>query len=213
MDEANTYNSALGKAVRQRRDALQLPQDALAGLLWPFGWTRNVVAAVERGVRDLTVPESLALAAALRTDLPSLLSGLGDVEISPGTTVAGSQLAHHLVDQPQGPWSIRHELGDVQVNFATGGLAGFGDVVGRLSGHYSDIDRNAAERFGVEPATISLTAERLWGQSLTEERELRVDAAVPPDATPRSRQAARGHITRALNRELRAALDDHKEES
>jgi hypothetical protein len=41
-------------------------------------------------------------------------------------------------------------------------------------------------------------ARERWGRSLTEERDRRVAAQASPDATPRTRQAVRGHVTREL---------------
>jgi hypothetical protein len=56
---------------------------------------------------------------------------------------------------------------------------------------------------GVEPLAVAKAARKLWDRSLTEERDRRLERR---DATPRSVQALRGHVTRALIAELRGAL-------
>ncbi|MGW5123278.1 helix-turn-helix domain-containing protein [Streptomyces sp. NPDC004069] len=58
----------------------------------------------------------------------------------------------------------------------------------------------AAQRLGWSPQEVDATAHRLWGRSLTAEREARIGGA------PRTRadQARRGHVTRQLMGELRA---------
>jgi hypothetical protein len=67
-------------------------------------------------------------------------------------------------------------------------------------------DTKAAQRLRVTPEAIREGAYRLWGKSLTEERDERVKAKASPDATPRTLQAIRGHITRVMIEELRPAL-------
>lgn len=65
----------------------------------------------------------------------------------------------------------------------------------------------AARRLGCSPGHVDSMARRLWGRSLTEEREARMGSA------PRSRadQARRGHVTRMLIEQLRNALPERPE--
>jgi hypothetical protein len=54
------------------------------------------------------------------------------------------------------------------------------------------------------PAEVSKAAKRLWGRSAHEERDRRV--AELGELTARQRQAHRGHVTRALTKEIKAHL-------
>jgi transcriptional regulator with XRE-family HTH domain len=80
-----------------------------------------------------------------------------------------------------------------------------------------DAEHKAATSLGVPPLALSLAARRVWGRSLTAERDRKVvNATAPalardPDATadpewPRRLQAIRGHVTRELLAELRLLL-------
>jgi hypothetical protein len=66
----------------------------------------------------------------------------------------------------------------------------------------NDAERKAARTLGVPASAIALAARRLWGRGLTAERDRRVDEQIGGDATPRTAQAHRGHVTRALLAEL-----------
>lgn len=59
----------------------------------------------------------------------------------------------------------------------------------------------AARRLNADPVEVDATARRLWGRTLTAERDVRVGTA----ARSRADQSRRGHVTRALIEELRGA--------
>lgn len=70
-----------------------------------------------------------------------------------------------------------------------------------------DAEQKAADSLSrrgvdVKPLEVSLVAHALWGQGLTAEREERVADLAEPDASPRSIQAVRGHVTRGLLAEV-----------
>lgn len=86
-----------------------------------------------------------------------------------------------------------------------------------------DAELKAARRLGVTPDTIVKTARKLWGRTLTEERDRLVGENVAmheyageywaghgqASSDPRPRrtlQAVRGHISRALVVELATAI-------
>jgi hypothetical protein len=69
-----------------------------------------------------------------------------------------------------------------------------------------DAERKAARRLGVPALTLSVAAHSRYGRSFTAERDRRVAEQAPADAPPRTLQALRGHITRALIAELATAL-------
>jgi len=62
MPPRSPAHSAFGEAVRKRRQALGLSQDALAELA---GVHRNYLGEVERGERNIALANILALAGAL----------------------------------------------------------------------------------------------------------------------------------------------------
>ena len=64
----------------------------------------------------------------------------------------------------------------------------------------------AAYKMRVKPLDIALAAFRLWGRGLTQERNRRASAAAR-EATFRSLQATKGHITRQLLKELAPTLE------
>ena len=72
-----------------------------------------------------------------------------------------------------------------------------------------DAEIKAARRLGVSEVEITAVARRLWDRTLTAERNARVAERAPKDATQRTLQAHRGHVTRSLVAELAAELDEH----
>jgi len=70
----------------------------------------------------------------------------------------------------------------------------------------SDADRHAARRLGTETAVVRLAARALWHQDFDQERDERVGDV--DRLEPRSRQAHRGLVTRALLAELEQLLHE-----
>jgi len=89
-----------------------------------------------------------------------------------------------------------------------------------------DADQKAARQLGISTERLMSVAEPMWGRSLTAERERRVNevpfstddhrvlastddqrAPSSTDDPQRALRALRGHITRQLLKELRAALE------
>lgn len=88
-------------------------------------------------------------------------------------------------------------------------------------GALQDAEVKAARKLGVRPEEVVATAVRLWGRTLSEERDRVLAENVKMDRTARecrtgrgqkslpaarNRQAVRGHITRALVEQLRVEL-------
>ena len=69
-----------------------------------------------------------------------------------------------------------------------------------------EAEQKAARSLGVGPMTVQMACHQLWGRSLTDERESRVKRRARLDASPRSLQAQRGHVTRELMAELQSVL-------
>jgi hypothetical protein len=72
-----------------------------------------------------------------------------------------------------------------------------------LEAAHGETERKAARTLHIDdPAEVAVAALRLWGRSLTQERDARVVDAAAPDASPRTLQALRGHVTRHLLEEI-----------
>ena len=70
-----------------------------------------------------------------------------------------------------------------------------------------EAEQKAARRFGVPSVAVSMAAFGRWGTGLTAERERRIAELASTRLDRRSVQAARGHVTRALLRELAPLLE------
>jgi 8-oxo-dGTP pyrophosphatase MutT (NUDIX family)/transcriptional regulator with XRE-family HTH domain len=65
----------------------------------------------------------------------------------------------------------------------------------------ADAERHAARRLNIHPAQVKLAARALWHREFADERDARIGD--PQELEPRSRQAKRGLVTRAMLAELR----------
>jgi hypothetical protein len=221
MTEAKrmTLGELIGRNLREYRAATAQTQDHLAGHLRARGlmWTRTQLAKVERGERDVGLGELFALIVALEVAPAELLSGergewvmLTDhVSVSPGqlalwmspkkSRLGGDDV--QLLGIPTRlvliPGKIRPnawpDLDDEELDSADVAAGG-------------DAERKAAERLGVDAVTVARAALVTWRRGLVDERDARVMAQVPKEATPRTVQAARGHVTRQLLEELRPVI-------
>lgn len=194
--------------MRARRKELHLTQDEVARRSWTVGvaFTRSVVDAVERGTRELALPEFAALLAVLGMKLEDL-QGSGLVALDRGISVDGDTLVGQLLGT-QGTWSVVMGSTSAVVNPSSGTAAAYGPRSGlqRIVGAYSDAELKAARKLGVTPDAVATAAETLWDRPLAEERDARVRDQVAKDASVRTLQALRGHVTRALLEELGPAL-------
>lgn len=215
--EPQTLEAAIAVELRRRRREAGATQDELAAAMRGLGfdgWTRSVVAAMESGSRRLSLPETIALTAALRTSLAALLKDQEDP----------LQLSAYL--DVRGPDVVPVLAGDQQVHQTDAATL---SVLDRLEAYTKgnailqaadqDAERRAARILGTDSLTVATAAFGQWGHSLTDERNRRVfesfGGELGPDGfarkpaktvSPERLQAARGHVTRRLLRELRPAV-------
>src|SRR5207247_1479591 len=81
---------AIAGRLRAARLGLGLTQDDVARAAWASGlpsFTRAVVAAVERGTRDLSLPELAVMLRILNLDLERLLRGVGPIALDQDVAV------------------------------------------------------------------------------------------------------------------------------
>lgn len=234
MSKYLTVDQAIGQRIKELRLESGLRQDqvATAARRVGLGWTQSTVAAIERGNRALSLGEWFLLPTVVGfaggmtghwPKLAELLPDSGRVAVSAKTTADVDILRAELAGQ------LDHDsrtLGDYdtpfirQLNESTRRhvakwkrllplwpgmtVGGAEDAEEAARG---DAERKAARKLGVEPLALSVAAHGRYGRSFTEERDARVAEHAPADASPRSLQALRGHVTRAMLAELAPALE------
>jgi DNA-binding XRE family transcriptional regulator len=236
MSNFLTVDQAIGQRLRELRLESGLRQDqvATAARRVGLGWTQATVAAIERGNRELSLGEWFLLPTVVGfaggmtghwPKLAELLPDSGRVALSGETTAAVDILRAELAGQLD--HDSRHPLGDYstplsrKLNESTQRwlakvkrellplwpgmtLGGAQDAQEAARG---DAERKAARKLGVDAMNLSVAAHGRYGRSFTAERDARVAEQAPADASPRSLQALRGHVTRAMLAELAPALE------
>jgi len=212
---------AIGARLRELRQERGLRQDdvALAARHWGVDWTQPTVAAIEAGARPLAVEELLLLPVILfeGIELPDLLPGDGwvDLDTPMGTTVLRRAALRRLLEGRYAAAPKTRRVAEViHANAPGRGIELTADrpqeeeraqAVSAAAG--GDAERKAARKLSIPPIEVSEAAYARYGRSLTAERDRRVAEQAPADASPRSLQALRGHVTRALLSELDPILN------
>jgi transcriptional regulator with XRE-family HTH domain len=233
--DALTLRQWVGQAVRSLREQHGKRQDDVARSARTLGltWTASKVAALERGDKALPAEELLLLPLVLaetQCGQPSLADllpqGSGTVRLGDQTAMSAAVLAQVIrgedidIREVNSP-SIRESFARIEKWVEEGGprrsMAIFSatlEVSGRDSRELhaaeraaGDAERIAARRLGVPSLAIIAAALATWGHGLTQERDARAAQRAGPGASARTAQAARGHVTRELYRELAPALD------
>ncbi|WAM17519.1 helix-turn-helix domain-containing protein [Rhodococcus sp. JS3073] len=189
---------------------------------WP--WSLGRVGDLESGKVQPTLPTVLALASVLSavTETPVRLADLvatdATVELSHSLVVEGADLVSAVSGEPvswrTGGVPERHperdaslpqlvraagwpEVADAKAELGISTDETLGRVLEALESS-SLADRRAAKSLGVDLGVLLAASFRLWGKSLGDEREARVE----PDAG----NQRRGQVTRQLRSELAAEL-------
>jgi transcriptional regulator with XRE-family HTH domain len=225
-------HEAIGTQIRAMRERANLRQEELADAARRIGlrWTRATVAGIESGRRRLSLEEALLLPLALeRANVYALGPGLRrpnlrDLLPSDETwlTVGHSRVnSNFLADTAFGHRTAPPvPLQRVRFREHPAVLADAKRAWKRIW-HDADFDKDvmalaevdalgeaeekAASKLGVTATLVALAARKLWGRSLTQERDRRV----AENGTQRSAatlQAIRGHVTRALLEEIEPIL-------
>jgi transcriptional regulator with XRE-family HTH domain len=190
-----TVGQVVGLSLRTLRAERGLTQEQAVELIRAAGlpWTRANVASLESGRRqDLAFTDLVLLSRAFGVPLRRWLEANGAtyfVSLAAGRT-SGSYA----------PWTLNVVLAgllsgarpDEPVEVAT---------TWDSEPIHLEAELHAAERLGIGPDRLRQVATRLWGRRLVEERERRLQVA----QVAGSPTTHRGHITRRLLSELRAA--------
>lgn len=186
------FNDAVAAHFRAARELRFVSQDGVAAGMRALGfpWTRSMVGNYENGIRQVELPELLALLACASTSLAAAFDEIGEVEVSEEIHLRGDQIldvilgARGLAADEDPRWKRSVSVAEQIEREATG-----------------DAERAAAKSLGVEPTTIVEASRRLWGRTLSRERDARMRERLP-GASASSERAFRGHVTRTLLDEL-----------
>jgi transcriptional regulator with XRE-family HTH domain len=235
MSKFLTVDQAIGQRLREVRLELGLRQDQVASAAGRvgLGWTQSTVAAIERGNRALSLGEWFLLSTLIghatgfvthQFELAELLPASGRVALSDETTadveVLRAALAGRLTDPDRKPFAdfdtpLSRDVNESMRRFRARvkqllplwpkmSMLGYKEARNAARG---DAERKAARRLGVPPLDLSVAAHGRYGQSFSDERDRRVAEQAPSDAAPRTLQALRGHVTRAMVAELAPVLE------
>jgi transcriptional regulator with XRE-family HTH domain len=228
----------IGLRLRQLREGLSLTQEQFASVARQHGvpWRRSLVAQLETGRRHLSIEEFFALPVVLdglvdhplRRILAGLEEATGGLALTPSLVMDGEYAAKLLENKGHYDPGTMPPLASPTTHHAeelaqlvTLGRTLWGDV-GPSSDLYAsalrdangEAERKAANTLHVRPTQLALVSLKLWGHSLTEEREAELEREAQlhgTEASPRIRQALRGHATRKLIEKLRNELAQRKE--
>ena len=235
MSKFLTVDQAIGQRLREVRLELGLRQDQVASAAGRvgLGWTQSTVAAIEGGNRALSLGEWFLLSTLIghatgfvthQFELADLLPASGRVALSDETTadveVLRVALEGRLTDPDRKPFAdfdtplardtresmrrFRARVKQLLPLWPEMSLLGYEEAQNAARG---DAERKAAKRLGVPPLDLSVAAHGRYGRSFSDERDRRVAEQAHPDAAPRSLQALRGHVTRAMVAELTPVLE------
>jgi transcriptional regulator with XRE-family HTH domain len=203
--EAVSFAGLIGGRLRGLRDRYGWSQDDVAqAARWAgLGWARHTVAAIEGDSRDVSGGELLALPLVLR--FATLKTGRGPeqpltvldlfpdddasmVEIARGLSLDVRTLRGLITGQ-----ALRDEA-SLPAKSSTS----------REKEREGEAERSAALALGARIADVQDAAERMWGRTVTEERERRLGEREreDPAMTTARRRTLRGRITRQLKDEL-----------
>lgn len=173
-----TLSQVIGLNVRRIRSAAGVTQDALAVACVRVGlaWTAIRVAQCERGDTSPNLATLLLLTAALDTVTPArqrvtladLVASDGSVSLAPGVVAPTATIA--AVIRGGGGTA----LADYSPPFTTAG--GSAAELTAAEG-WTRADAKVAAELGLPRDIVTKVAARLWGRSLSAERDARADNA------------------------------------
>jgi transcriptional regulator with XRE-family HTH domain len=199
-------------------------------------WRTSAVSQLEAGLRRPRLDEVLIMAAALGVSLEKLIPGDGEpVELGDGTIMTPRAIRALLrsfdefgelpLDDTYYPGSdklaelyirsiaeqerMKPLLKPVSEWAKRNGVRLRGSDRNAAFGPVADAERHAARRLDVLPAQVKYAARARWGRDFTDERDARVGDV--GSLEPRSLQARRGIVTRAMLDELRLVFEEAAE--
>jgi transcriptional regulator with XRE-family HTH domain len=219
------------KTLRTERGLTQEQLAEEVRRLWGLPWSRPTLTAIESGHRELSAKELLALTDVLLVSPQELLRGLeGErmgnrmaprmgpwLQVGPQSSLSLKAVLRSMEA------GRRRQVLDGRDTPATRGaaeqIAGLPELRRQLEaasieptpetltraaqGERGEAEKKAATVLGIDPRRVSVLSLKLWGRSLTAEREARFALKKPSAAGATGLRTLRGHITRELIAELR----------
>ena len=212
MSHTKALDMLLAEQVKALREHHGRRQDDVARGARRCGlrWTRATVAALEAGRRRLSALETLLLPAVLTyglgidpaLDAAAIIPETASIQLPDGTFVDGGMLKEIIRgEKTTRPWAVSGTPEFRQVEAVRRRRETWTRIFAQREAA-GDAEQKAATKLGRPPLYIAVAARKLWGRSLTDERDRRVAEQAPADISSRALQALRGHITRALLLEL-----------
>jgi transcriptional regulator with XRE-family HTH domain len=222
----------LGDHLRLIREERNLSHDEVARQARAVGlpWSRATVLAFESGQRkSVALEELILLSYAFGVEPADWFVGKGWAKLTPDARATLAVIRTMLAGSPTDQWTriskrmwdlpeFKHAPGIVGAQFeklnqrlkrakqTLGPDAPTEAAIKAVEAAAGQAEVKAAHKLRVDPLDVSLTAFKLWGRSLTQERDRRISEAIR-SVSFRSFQATRGHITRVLLKELAPKLE------
>lgn len=213
-DPTPTLAEVVGRNLRRIRAEQGWNQGEVAVRCRTNGldWTQTTISLLESGQRQIELGEFFALAVALDTRPGGLLEGEGSAIVAGGAEASLESLARLFNKRSQPPEVVvdHLRLDSTWDRIAATAPAGLftptvlkaikRDLSAFIAATENPAELKAARKLGVSSLLIGGAAYRLWGRSLTAER----DARVGPDAN----HATRGRVTRHLVEDIKQLLQE-----
>ena len=206
--------------IREQRERIGLTKEGLADRARAAGlaWSHHTVWAIESGRRTITLGEALLVQVFLDTSLDKLLRTSADVVDVEGVPIKAAALpalarptrrpAHPFADSPPTQKVLSKQLQHELDRIASKHGLDFATLMKTRAWAAASAEKKAAHTLGVSTLELSAAAHSVWGRSLTQERDGRLDDLARHDRPDEHLDpgARSGHVTRALVAELRAHL-------
>lgn len=198
-DDLTTLEQAIGQQMRRHREGRGVRQEtvAAAARTWFLPWQQATVAALELGHRGLSIGEFVMLPLVFRTAGIRRPTG-AHLELEDFVPL---QDEDGFPNVPVVPGGVQVPLRAIRTLLRGGQPPAGVQPPDQAAPGPGEAERKAARALGCAPDSVLRAARRLWGRTLSEERDWRIgDRAKALDR--RSLQAVRGRVTRTLVREL-----------
>lgn len=208
---------------RIRTDRGLLQEDIAMAARWVgLMWSSMTVTQIESGSRQLNLDEVLLLPLVLRCTLKDLLKTEKDddpIQLGYNTVLEAGTVRQLVAEKP--PKLSAEEIPmlpgleptlDPKIKWAVHYASLENTLLAYLlvrEGARGEAERKAAQTLKISAPLVTAYALRLWGRSLTEERDGR---AVEHLVKGKELRAVRGHITRVLLREISNQHRLHEEQ-
>lgn len=229
MESPRGLSRALGERLKALRQTAGVSAEQVAEAARDLGlsWRRATVAQIENGDRGLSaeelvlLPLLLGLGLALPHSWEELIGEGENLRLGPAVAVDRSVVVEVLSGRAgeiglgagiDAPLRERERAALSAFNAALPYVRAWweaawpGASLAQLSRVREDAaheaEQKAARKLGVSTLVLSAAAHRTWGRGLSDERDARVEEQSGDDASPRSMQAVRGHVTRRLLAEV-----------